>query len=62
MTSQLDDRTPQERKRQPSLQELAARRHQATGIGRLGRFRSWQTVLVGILALGLLAAWMMSTR
>jgi len=62
MTSQLDDRTPHERKRQPSLQELAARRHHAQGAGRLGRFRSWQTVIVGILALALLAAWMVMTR
>lgn len=63
MVDRLDDRTPAQRRRQPSLQELAARRQSERGrFGRWGRLRSWRTTLVGVLALILLALWMALTR
>ena len=47
-----DDLTPEQQGKTPSPAALARReRHGRLGHGRLGRLRSWVTILVGLLTL-----------
>jgi hypothetical protein len=63
VTIEPDGPTPARRRKQPSLHELDARRKQdLQSLGRWGRLRSWGTILVGLLALAVLAAWMAMVR
>ena len=58
-----DDLSAEQQAQQPTPENVAARdERRVSRMGRLIRLRSWLTVLVGLLALGVVAAWLGLTR